>query len=287
MSMERVFMCQVCNSPFTKKRNLERHLNTNCSLIKNKSEFIFESDVIKCKFCHKIFAKSYRLDRHLKSIQGDCFKLRNHVPTDSITINNNQKIINKNYNKTINNQTINNQTFNQIAIQPIIVLAKHGEETISHITKEVMLGLLDTKSFTGMCTELMRLLYFNDEVPENQNWTIVYPKNKKAGLQLNKETNKFERVETYNIIDDKFDNMIELLLPLIEEIEEEDKIKKNLNEDQRKNILRFGRHYKMEISKESEEIYESVKEMAYNERKRSMATWKKKGHEGNHLSLKF
>ena len=51
--------------------------------------------------------------------------------------------------------------------------------------------------------------------------------------------------------------------------------------------MRFGRHLGMEISKDSEEIYESIHDMAYNERKRSMATWKEQGYKGNHLSLKF
>ena len=49
-------------------------------------------------------------------------------------------------------------------------------------TKDVMLEILNIESFSNMCTELMRLLYFNKEVPENRNWTIVYPKNQNAGV---------------------------------------------------------------------------------------------------------
>ena len=36
-----------------------------------------------------------------------------------------------------------------------------------------------------------------------------------------------------------------------------------------------------------ERLTQVIKDMAYNERKRSMTTWKEQGHSGNHLSLKF
>jgi hypothetical protein len=304
-----IIKCQNCDKIFYNKIDLKYHTtHANCSK-NNIIEKLNKSPVrsFPCNLCDLSFTTKQNLTRHLTNTKTKCYKnklakeenpyLKLMKGDEKYTINNynnqtynNNQITNNNQQITNNNQYITNQNIIQPIINnihPVVVLAKHGKETTSHITKEMMLKLLDTKSFTGMCTELMRLMYFNNEVPENQNWTIIYPKNKKAGLQLNYETNKFERVATYNIIDDKFDNMIELLLPLIEEIDEEDKIKFNLNEDQRKNILRFGRHYGMEISKESEEIYESVHNMAYNSRKVPMKTWGEQGHSGNHLSLKF
>ena len=82
--------------------------------------------------------------------------------------------------------------------------------------------------------------------------------------------------------------MVSLLFPLIMEISDDDEKLHNLNEDQKRNIDLYGMHYGMtQISKDSKVIYESIKDLAYNERKKSMATWKEKGHKGNHLSLKF
>jgi 5-methylcytosine-specific restriction endonuclease McrA len=41
-----------------------------------------------------------------------------------------------------------------------------------------MLKILDIESFPEMCTELMRLLYFNKEVPENKPMKYKYKRNK-------------------------------------------------------------------------------------------------------------
>ena len=296
---ELLFKCNKCNKGFCKKYSYNRHIQQKSCIEDNNLNVEFIETKIKdmtCEYCGKAYKQKKFLTRHLKNTKSKCFKNRQadsiiHKTTNPNLIKNQKIIYNTiNKNKTINNY---NTTNNSIAIQPVvnhnhITIAKHGQETISHITKEVMLKLLDTKSFTGMCTELMRLLYFNDEVPENKNWTIVYPKNKNAGLQLNKETNKFERVATDDIIDDKFSNMIDLLFPLIEEIDKEDRETGFLNDAQRRNVRRYEGHFGMvQISRDSQEIYESIKDMAYNKKKTSMNTWCKNGHKWNHLSLKF
>jgi uncharacterized C2H2 Zn-finger protein len=289
--------CDKCKKVFTKKYDLTRHVNKQtCALpnIEGILNITIENNT-QCPFCSLKFDNSRNMKRHLENPQLKCFHMsQNEANFERIENMLNPTIINNGTinSKIVNNkQTINNQqTINNIAVQPItnIIFAKHGEETISHITKEVMLGVLNIKSFTGMCTELMRLLYFNSEVPENQNWAIVYPKNKNAGVELNPATNRFERKSTYDVINDKFSNMVSLLFPLVMEISEDDKTLHNLNELQKRNIDLYGMHYgMMEISKESEEVYESIHNLAYNSRKTQMEVWKEQGHKGNHLSLKF
>jgi Zinc finger, C2H2 type len=277
--MDKIFACKACNKTFIKKYKLIRHQE-----ICDKNDM---SDIEKkCVYCKKIFEKKSKLTKHLNSVRGDCFKLRNNGKQISII---EQQIIN-NY-KTINNITNitnNNQTINNINVQPIVVLAKPGEETISHITKDVMLELLNIESFPKMCTELMRLLYFNKEVPENRNWTIVYPKNKNAGVEFNNTTQKFERKKTYNIIDDKFSNMVNLLFDLVQEISRDDIENNHLSKRQKINVNKYCMHFgQLDISKTSKEVYKSIHEFAYNSRIEQMKEWGESGHKGNHLSLKF
>ena len=286
------YSCEGCNKEFAKKSNLTRHIITCSKKTKNEglqlsiiSEQYKNSNnnyIIKCEFCNKTFERQFYLDRHLLSSKGECYRIRNHNQDPTTIINNNNTIYNYNQQQNIAIQPIFNNNHNHITI------AKHGEETISHITREIMLELLSMESFTKMSTELTRLLYFNDEVPENKNWTIVYPRNKKAGLQLNHETNKFERVLTDNMINYKFSNMITLFLPMIETIDEEDREFNNLTMIQRSNLKKFTGLFGINnISEEAKYIYDSIKEMVYNERLKTMKTWKENGHEGNHLSLKF
>ena len=294
MSNQSKFMCPKCDGDFANKSNLIRHLitcsgtnkdNLQLSIINESNsgksiDTLFEkNDCIQCNFCYKTFDKQFYLDRHLLATSGYCYKIRTGKASTMI-INN-------------NNQTYNYNHQQNIAIQPIfnsnhITIAKHGEETISHITKEIMLELLAMESFTKMSTELTRLLYFNDEVPENKNWTIVYPRNKKAALELNNDTNKFERMLTEKVINYKFCNMIGLFLPMIEVIDKEDQETNNLTWLQRSNLKKLTSYFGItNISQEAKYIYDSIKEMAYNERLKTMKTWKENGHEGNHLSLKF
>ena len=203
--MDKTFNCDNCDISFARKYNLQRHLlKRKCKIINDNtdilsitsidSEFYLDKkqDILKCEYCSKIFVKKYSLDRHLESNRGECYKIRNKF------IQNN-KMYKKEYNNCIINNVENQtviQNITNVNIQPVvnnIILAKHGEETISHITKDVMLEILNIESFPKMCTELMRLLYFNKEVPENRNWTIVYPKNKNAGVEFNHETLRFEK----------------------------------------------------------------------------------------------
>jgi Zinc finger, C2H2 type len=309
--------CHICNVSFSKKYNLQRHLSRgsckkkpNIKLLENPILSISledngeKEDIVQCEYCNKLFDKNFRLKRHLLNSKGDCYKIRNE------SLYKKQQILNKcifnmdtTNNKTINIQNqINNiqtnniQTTNNITnilnIQPVIkqqiILAKHGEETISHITKDVMLEILNIESFPKMCTELMRLLYFNQKVPENRNWTIVYPRNQNAGVEYNHETLRFERKKTYNIIDDKFSNMVNLLFDLVQEISKDDIENNNLSKRQKINVNKYCMHFgQLDISKTSKEVYKSIHSLAYNSRIEQMKEWGENGHKGSHLSLKF
>ena len=185
------FDCDICNSSFARKYNLQRHLlkgncnnKINMDSIMNNSIMPFDIDVdkdknhiIKCSYCKKLFDKKCKLNRHLLSTTGNCYNLR--MKTDP-------NIINKIYKKKIYDTINNNQTNINIGtirnVQPVIkeplALDKHGEETISHITKDVMMEILNIESFPKMCAELMRLLYFNKEVPENKPMKYKYKRKK-------------------------------------------------------------------------------------------------------------
>ena len=290
--------CSKCEKEFYTKQNLMRHMeNVFCKGNDQEdklplviSETVEQKNMIECEYCYKLFPKQTKLTRHLQSVKGDCYRIRNGIDDQQRkTIIKKQKVINKII--THNYQNINQNNVTNIAIQPIvkqITLAKHGKETISHITKEMMLELLALESFTKMSTQLAKLLYFNDDVPENKNWTIVYPRNKKAGLELNEDTNMFERVLTEKLINSKFTNMIGLFLPMVEEIDQDDRLLNNLSWRQRSNIKKFTSYFGItNISEEAKYIYDSIKEMAFNERSKTTKTWKEGGREGNHLSLKF
>lgn len=165
---------------------------------------------------------------------------------------------------------------------------KPGTETTTQFTREALLELLNTKSFASMHSDMAKVLYFNKDAPENCNWIIAYSKNDKGAIIYNYDLNQFERKPTIDVMNDKFSNMMDLLLPLIEELYKEDEKDDFLNRDQKKNIAKFyGLYGVHNIFEEAVEIYYSIHEMAFNNKVIPMEYWKEHGLNANHLSIKL
>ena len=280
--MSNLLECEKCGKCFQYKSDYYKHfmMQSNCG---RDDKDKFNTKIHKCDICGKEFSFQSNLVRHKKE---NCKKVPTNLDKNGViqTVGNNENIKQVNYIKN-NIQSITNNINN---VQPNIQFVRHGKETIDHITKEVLLKLLNQPSFTWLCTEFMRVLYFNVQVPQNNNWCIAYPKNEEAAVTFNYEDGEFERKSTIQIIDDKFSNMMDLLYPILSEIHDEDEKLNNLNVYQKKNIKKyFGLYGVTEISTESTEIYKSVHKLAFKEKAIPMASWRKQGFKGNHLSLKF
>jgi hypothetical protein len=265
--------CELCNKCFDNKSKYQSHKDnqSRCGVIVPEYRFDFV-----CDKCGKTFACKRNLTEHLENKNGKCFK--RHLQQQQVfkrlqeleqRMDNIKPIINNNFN-------INN------------LFVRHGRETITHITKEDILKLLSYKSFVYMATDIIKLLYFSRKNPRNANWTIAYPKDEKAGVTFNYDTELFERVPTEILINDKFGNAFDLLQPLIEEILKEDEENNILTQQQRINISKFYHFFgSYEISKDNKDIYDSIHNMAYNFRSIPMNQWKEQGFSGNHMSIKF
>lgn len=261
--------CEICDKRFKNTSLLTKH---EC-----KQNVISNNYGYNCNSCSKMFASVSNLKRHIKE---------NHY---TLAIEPQKKEDNKSINITnnINNGTINNitnNTTNNITIQPLLFV-KHGEERIDHITKEFLLKLLNYTSAQKMFVELMGTLYFSSEVPENNNWSLAYPYNNKAAIVYDYDKNKFIRTSTEQIINDKFSNMIDKLVPMIDEI---NKDRDNLTRMQQINILHFyDKECVYDLSTKYPEIFELIRKLAYEQRYVPMGSWDEQGLNGKHLSLKF
>jgi hypothetical protein len=267
-------VCDVCHKTFDKKSEYDRHckISSDCKLFSIENGFVFDEFV--CEKCGHKFSNKGNLKKHTENLT-------------KCTIKNNFEKLNKKIDKAIknvgnNNIIINNSTNNNY------VFAKNGEECLKHITKEVLLELLNMDSFSGICVNLMQDAYFNRGVPKNHNWCLAYPYNKNAGIVFDNEKLEFFKESTSKTIDTKFSNLMELLTPLLLEIIEEEDQTGFLNIKQKRNLFRMKHFCNVdELSTESSEIYESIHKMAYIQRIIPMETWRKEGFKGNHLSLKF
>jgi hypothetical protein len=256
-----MYICKKCTKCFDKKYQWLNHINKRyeCSMaFPPKEQIVVQEPVVidkkpfKCDICKAGFSTRGNLKRHNTSVGFCC-----------------ENFIFKNESGKC-------------------LFVKSGNETTMQFTKEVLLELLDTKSFTSMCTDMAKLLYFNRDAPENCNWCIAYAKNDKAAIIYNYNLNQFERKPTMTIINDRFSNMMDLIQPLIEEIYQEDEAEDILNKDQKRNIARFYALYGVyDLFEESPDIYEAIHDMAFNNKIIPMHYWKKHGLSANHLSIKL
>ena len=105
-------------------------------------------------------------------------------------------------------------------------------------------------------------------------------------LNLITQLKNLKERKTYNIIDDKFSNMVTLLFDLVQEISRDDIENNNLSKRQKINVNKYCMHYgQLEISKTSELVYDSIHSLAYNSRKDQMKEWGESGHKGKSFYL--
>ena len=274
--------CDKCKKRFCNKDSLKNHTEKCTTKVKFEGYY-------NCQSCSKTFSSMSNLNKHIKNqhMSVDIIKESNNKPIVNNIINNITNNTTNNTNNTINNTT-NNITLkpnltNIITIKPIFV--KHGQERIDHITKEFLLKLLDTSSSPRMFVDLMATLYFSEEVPENNNWSLAYPYNAKAAIVFDYETNEFVRTSNENTINEKFSNMIDKIVPLIDEIYED---KENLTRKQHLNILHFyDKECMYNLSEQCPDIYELIRKLAFEQRFIPMKTWKDSGFNGKNLSIDF
>jgi len=168
------YKCKKCNKTFNHLGNYNSHINRifSCSgnKLNDKNCNIKEEnkqDELTCRYCNKIFSRKDVCVRHEKS---NCKKKKNEtVIPDELkkpTVINNFKTIN-------NFQTINNiqQNFNY---QENSGINPFGKEDVSFLTHNIMKNVL--KNPDNGIPQLIRLIHFNPEIPQNQN---VRLKNKK------------------------------------------------------------------------------------------------------------
>jgi len=169
------FLCDYCNSNFTTYANKRRHEIHRCK----------ENTTISTTKINKLEIEKKKLERQItKMLNNTC------------TINNNT-------NTTNNNNNTNN----------IIVVNNYGKENTDYLTVETLSKLLN-RPFDSI-QDIIKMLHFNAEHPENHNVKITNKKEQYAMVWVNKiwEVRKKKALikdmvdKGYMIIDGAYENI--------------------------------------------------------------------------------
>jgi len=235
MSIDMTITCNVCLKSYKTRTTFNRHV---CKTIDNS---------IICKFCNKEFKTKYNRKNH----EIKCNETHNQSLLEE---NEKLKLIIKELetNKTdqpmnvtnINNGNITNNT---------IIINNLGNEDISHITRNQMIKLL--KMNKECPVEMIKMIHFNTEKPENHN---IYKPNFKDKYVKYCENNIWKIGDLMKIVTELYLSKMDIAEEKFEEL-------KQFLEDSKKN-----RFQQLLDNREEPEIMggilERIKEILYNEK---------------------
>lgn len=223
------YKCKKCNKVFNHLGNYNSHLSRifPCTDVKeekkenNSQQKNDDKNDMACRYCNKVFSRKDVCHRHEKTNckSKKLFENNEEEIKKSTVINNFQ---------TVNNfQTINNIQQN-FGYNPSQNINPFGKEDVSFLTHGIMKNIL--KNPDNGIPQLIRLIHFNPEVPQNQN---VRLKNKKEPylnvfngqhweLRDKDDTIQDLIISKKEIADDYLDNL--LLTENVDIIEKQDKI---------------------------------------------------------------
>ena len=144
--MEISITCLVCSKIYRTQHGYNNHISLNRCKVKD--------DSVICKFCEKSFSNKYHRKTHeLKCINHS----KNTIQTLQEEI---QQLKQSVLPSNISNVTNINNTQN-------IIINNFGNEDITHVTKKQILRALRMNKECPV--ELVKLIHFNTEKPENHN----------------------------------------------------------------------------------------------------------------------
>jgi uncharacterized C2H2 Zn-finger protein len=203
--------CLFCNSIFSTKGNLTKHLNNSCN-IKKKLE-TEKNEINKDKITYENIINSED-KKEIKLLRNTIAKLLK-----------NQSIKNQSNNITINNTINNNLTVN---------INSFGKEDLSHITLEDYKKYLN--GFFKGFIEFIEKVHFDKNSPKNHNISITNLKSKYLSIFTD---GKWFTRDKNDIIDNLIIKKYNMLNDICDELEERNQISKKIVD----NFSEFTQNY--------------------------------------------
>ena len=259
------YVCDICSKVFNHKSHYDKHLqrltickakmNTNIQKIENTEQIIVQQLANNhCLHCDKIFANQSSRIRHQKTCKKLLESDQNNILLEKMKLLEEKLAdLEAKQPSTINNNTNNtNNSHNTTNYIQNIVINKHGDEDMSHLTDiQKMINL--SKGYNSV-PDLILLKHFDPKHPENSNIYMaslkssdVYVFNGEKWIIDNSNDAIYHLIDnTKSEVGDNFKELKSRLPLKVKELYE-----KVLNND---NEIVFKTHKKM------------IKQMLYNER---------------------
>ena len=282
-----IYICSLCNKQFDDKSNYNRHTRKNktACISKEQCQQIVEENKFKDNKLKYFETKTEKQKRELKEKETEIQRLKDLVSKfsekeefikDSLeqvvdqVIEMKDEVVesSQKFNCTqIENQTnINNLNYNDNKTLFNISISKDKQERLDHITKDMMMGILNQKNYNITLKNLTTTIYFHPLAPQNWRWCVTDFNSPFGAVEYNHETNTLIRNDTTQVIKKNMQNVMFGVADILEEL----RVTRNFNKPQSVNYHRLINAMGNEFT--NDEI-KSMKESAYEGRNFPKALW--------------
>ena len=179
---------------------------------------------------------------------------------DKFFTSTNQQLIN------LNNNQVNNYNYNDTKTLFNIQLTKAKKERMDHITKDMMLQILNHEDINDTLGDLTTSIYFHPKAPENWRWNVTDLNAQFGALEYEEESNTVIRKSTAQVIRANMQNVMFSVTDILEELRRS----RNMNRPQAINTSRL---INMMGSDFNDDQINSMKQSAYKGRNFPRTLW--------------
>ena len=280
-------ICELCGAQFENTRNYNRHKRkkkTSCVSQERCEKMYYENQSSKTKLNYlksenekkqeELAKKEYEIKK-LKEMMNKLVEKDSYVKETLVEFNDKidevKETIEDSKDKfftTTNNQIINNNTVinNDNKTLFHVSLSEPKKERLDHITKDMMLQILNHDNMNDALGDLTRSIYFHPKCPENWRWSVTDPNAKYGTLEYSHESHTLIRKETAYVIKRNLENVMFPVTDLLDELRKT----RNLNEPQALNCSRLLHQLGNDFTPEQ---INYVKKSAYAGRNFPKALW--------------
>lgn len=269
------YRCDICDKKYSSYQSLWIHnkkfhsvVNNNCCTISGTSAVLCGGSCgvnektnkgTPCKFCHRMFNDRSNKYKHEKI----CKKKDIIVDNKKTIIEPKNKLLA--ITKQVNNGNTNNGTINNITIN------QFGTEKIDTLSPNDVVKLIDNG--LNMPVSCVQLLNFNKDLPQNHSFCTTTLEGKHF-TKINHETQKPEKINKIDFINQVLDNSLRLIQNIALLIELDDTFRDNIsNEHQQKLKDIMNNQDKFHLPKNKKAFFNCINDMSYNFKDLILKTW--------------
>ena len=258
------YKCPLCGLGFAEKRNLDRHTakkKSTCLSQERCTEIVEElqkkeEKIQRLEEIVSIYSGAEELKQTIVHMGGDIKDIKDKIDEKQLV----PSILNQMNNFTNTNN--NNDTKMLFAIQ----FTEKGKETLSHISPEQTLQILNHDEFDNSLKHMTKAVFFHPLAPQNSRWCIIDKNAKFGALEYSHESNTIIRKSTSDVIEMNMTDLVFNVSDFFDDFQKRTKLTKT----QERNCNRFIDLVGNELT--SAQVT-SVKNLAYDERNYPRALW--------------